>query len=297
MRAARLGSLAYYYMGTGNAENEDAISSIILGNSLLTGARRAVAGEYEIKNVAGDEDHGQLRRRADRSPNTTRWISTTTWCSWATTAPATSRSPQGKTKVRPLEVYHGKVGRGLSVEMSVKHGPVTLLSVVRDRRTAGSSCSWPKANRCPVRSWRSATPTAATVSPSARADSSTTGTPTARRITAPSASATSPTKSRSSARSWLSRRCAYAERGDRCSLGPWHREAVSRILAGGEGRGFCGPPIRRASPPAMILSAASRRPAGAFAASSGRVQILARNMLIGQSRKMGVLTDSEQGNT
>ena len=38
---------------------------------------------------------------------------------------------QGKTKVRPLQVYHGKVGRGLSVEMSVKHGPVTLLSVVQ----------------------------------------------------------------------------------------------------------------------------------------------------------------------
>ncbi len=47
----QLGSLAYYYKGTGVEENEDTISSIILGASLLTAQHIPVAGEYEIKNA------------------------------------------------------------------------------------------------------------------------------------------------------------------------------------------------------------------------------------------------------
>jgi L-arabinose isomerase len=36
----------------------------------------------------------------------------------------------GKSKVRPPKVDHGKLGRGVSVELAVRHGPVTLRSVI-----------------------------------------------------------------------------------------------------------------------------------------------------------------------
>ncbi|HEX8237507.1 MAG TPA: hypothetical protein VF600_16220 [Abditibacteriaceae bacterium] len=127
-----LGSLAYYYMGTGNAENEDAISSIILGTSLLTARGVPAAGEMEIKNA-------QAMKIMDSfgvGGSFTEYYAldfNDDVVLMGHDGPGHIAIAQGKTKVRPLEVYHGKVGRGLSVEMSVKHGPVTLLSVVQTR--------------------------------------------------------------------------------------------------------------------------------------------------------------------
>jgi L-arabinose isomerase len=125
----RLGSLAYYYQGTGNAENEDAISSIILGTSLLTARGIPVAGEYEIKNAQAMK----IMDSFGAGGSFTEYYAVDyndDVVLMGHDGPGHIAIAQGKTKVRPLKVYHGKVGRGLSVEMSVKYGPVTLLSVV-----------------------------------------------------------------------------------------------------------------------------------------------------------------------
>ena len=124
-----LGAMAYYYESTPGTIHEDIITSVIVGCSMLTATGVPVAGEYEVKNAQamkimdGFGAGGSFTEYYAMDYDADVVI-------MGHDGPGHTKIAQGKTKIRPLEVYHGKVGAGVSVEMSIKHGPVTLLSVI-----------------------------------------------------------------------------------------------------------------------------------------------------------------------
>ena len=125
-----LDGLTYYYRGVGDNIAERVSSGLIVGNSLLTARGVPAAGEGDLKtNIAM-----LLLDRLGVGGSYTEFYGLDfddEFILMGHDGPGHLAIADGRPVARALELYHGKAGAGLSIEMKVRLGPVTILGVTQ----------------------------------------------------------------------------------------------------------------------------------------------------------------------
>jgi L-arabinose isomerase len=125
-----LDGLTYYYRGVGGNVAERVTAGLIVGNSLLTARGVPAAGEGDLKtNIAMF-----LLDRLGAGGSYTEFYALDLdeeFVLMGHDGPGHLAIAEGRPVARALGLYHGKSGAGLSIEMKVRLGPVTILCVTQ----------------------------------------------------------------------------------------------------------------------------------------------------------------------
>jgi L-arabinose isomerase len=125
-----LQGLTYYYRGAVDSMNERVGAGLIVGNSLLTARGVPAAGEGDLKtNVAMF-----VMDRLGAGGSYTEFYALDfdeTFVLMGHDGPGHLAIADGRPVARALKLFHGKAGAGLSIEMKVRQGPITILGVTQ----------------------------------------------------------------------------------------------------------------------------------------------------------------------
>jgi len=125
-----LDALTYYYRGLGDNIAERVSAGLIVGNSLLTARGVPASGEGDLKTSIAM----LLLDRLGAGGSYTEFYALDfedDFVLMGHDGPGHLAIAEGRPVARALKLYHGKAGAGLSIEMKIRLGPVTILGVTQ----------------------------------------------------------------------------------------------------------------------------------------------------------------------
>lgn len=123
-----LTGLVYYYEADPGSEMRTLVTNLIVGNSLLTGGGFPMCGEYDLKNCLAMLIFDRLGIGGSFAEfHPVDFVQDTVLVGHD--GPHHVNIAEGKPVLRSLKKYHGKPGRGASVEFQLKEGPITMMSI------------------------------------------------------------------------------------------------------------------------------------------------------------------------
>lgn len=124
----QLDGLAYYYEAEAGSPMRELVTNLIVGNSLLTAAGFPMCGESDLKTCIAM----LLLDRLDIGGSFAEFHPIDFREGFVLVGhdgPHHLNIADGKPVLRSLIKYHGKPGKGASVEFKIKEGPITMLSI------------------------------------------------------------------------------------------------------------------------------------------------------------------------